>query len=61
MEYGLGHLRLAPRDFWAMTLTEWAAAWAGYREAVTGKGGGGGLQRGDVQRLREMMGPPDVR
>ncbi|HEY4343034.1 MAG TPA: phage tail assembly chaperone [Parvibaculum sp.] len=26
MELGLGHLRLAPRDFWRMTLPELAAA-----------------------------------
>lgn len=26
MEIGLGHLRLAPRDFWRMTLPELAAA-----------------------------------
>jgi uncharacterized phage protein (TIGR02216 family) len=26
MEIGLGHLRLAPQDFWRMTLPELAAA-----------------------------------
>lgn len=26
MRFGLGHLRLAPRDFWAMTLPELRAA-----------------------------------
>tara|TARA_R110002110_G_scaffold24174_8_gene90978 strand:+ start:2805 stop:2990 length:186 start_codon:yes stop_codon:yes gene_type:complete len=29
MELGLGHLRLAPRDFWSMTLPELAAALGG--------------------------------
>lgn len=29
MELGLGHLRLSPRDFWAMTLPELSAALGG--------------------------------
>ena len=38
MRIGLGVLRLPPRDFWAMTPKELAAAWQG----ATGTGGGGG-------------------
>lgn len=60
MEYGLGHLGLSPAEFWGMTLTEWGAAWAGYREKLTGKRGGEALSGADVRSLRAMLGPRDA-
>lgn len=49
MAAGLGLLRLSPRDFWAMTPREFAAA-------MTGLGGGGAAtaappSRADLSRL----------
>jgi len=33
MRIGLGHLRLAPREFWLMSLTEFEAAYQGLAES----------------------------
>lgn len=53
MAFGLGTLRLAPREFWAMTPRELAAAHAG----VTGRGAGAPLDRGALEKL--MANHPD--
>lgn len=54
MELGLGFLRLAPDDFWNMTLRELVAALDGYAESK------GGKRKTDpaelVDELRELMG-----
>lgn len=47
MAFGLGVLKLPPRQFWAMTPRELAAAHAG----VTGRGAGAALDRGALERL----------
>ena len=53
MRFGLGVLRLPPRDFWAMTPRELAAAWG----AVIGDRGA--LGRDDFNGLMERF--PDGR
>lgn len=47
MEIGLGHLRLAPRDFWRMTLPELAAA--------ARDGAGSGAPHASRATLDELM------
>ena len=54
MRFGLGVLRLPPRDFWAMTPRELASAWG----AVVGERPGA-LGRNDLDRLMETF--PDGR
>lgn len=51
MEIGLGHLRLAPRDFWRMTLPELAAA----ARSIGNKSGAAGLSRGELKSLLDMF------
>lgn len=50
MGFGLGVLRLAPRDFWAMTPRELASAWG----AIMGERGGP-LGRSDLNSLMERF------
>lgn len=52
MRLGLGHLRLAPRDFWALTLIEYDAATRGYLEAKGIDPDGGRMSQ---RRLDELM------
>lgn len=52
MEFGFGHLKLAPDRFWRMTLPELAAA------ARHLKPGGGDLRSGDLRLLMERF--PDA-
>lgn len=54
MRFGLGVLRLPPRDFWAMSPRELAAAWG----AVMGERAGP-LDRRDLETLMERF--PDER
>ncbi|QYO77950.1 rcc01693 family protein [Devosia salina] len=54
MRFGLGVLRLPPRDFWAMTPRELAAAWG----AIMGDRAGP-LGRNELERLMETF--PDGR
>ena len=54
MRFGLGVLRLPPRDFWRMTPRELASAWG----AVMGDRGGA-LGRGELDGLMERF--PDGR
>jgi len=55
MEIGLGHMRLRPADFWAMSFPEWRAATTGYRESVTGERTGPGemMDRATLDALME--------
>ena len=53
MRFGLGVLKLAPRDFWALTPRELAAAWG----AVVGSGGA--LERSELSKMMERY--PDGR
>jgi uncharacterized phage protein (TIGR02216 family) len=50
--FGLGVLRLSPRDFWAMTPRELAAAVRGLAPAAEAPG------RGDLDRLMRLF--PDM-
>lgn len=50
MAFGLGTLRLPPREFWAMTPREMAAAHAG----VSGRGVGTALGREGLERLMAL-------
>lgn len=54
MRFGLGVLRLPPRDFWAMTPRELASAWG----ALAGDRAGP-LEQRDLQDLMERF--PDGR
>ena len=54
MGFGLGVLRLPPKDFWAMTPRELAAAWG----AIVGDRGGS-LGRNDLSAMMERY--PDGR
>lgn len=54
MRFGLGVLRLPPRDFWAMSPRELASAWS----AVVGERTGA-LSRNEMDRLMEQF--PDGR
>lgn len=54
MRFGLGVLRLAPRDFWAMTPRELASAWGAIMGDRTGS-----LARTDLDSLMEQF--PDGR
>lgn len=54
MRFGLGVLRLPPRDFWAMTPRELAAAWGAIMGDRTGP-----LGRSELDRLMETF--PDGR
>lgn len=47
MGFGLGVMRLAPRDFWAMTPRELAAAHRG----LTGRGAGPAMDRARLETL----------
>jgi len=47
MRFGLGVLKLAPRDFWALTPRELAAAWG----AVVGSGAT--LERSELAKMME--------
>jgi len=51
MALGLGRLRLAPRDFWGMTLREFRAAQDGLA-GRTSRSGRRGMSR---ERLAELM------
>lgn len=51
MRLGLGHLRLAPRDFWHLTLIEYDAAARGYLESK-GVSPDAGMSR---RRLDELL------
>ncbi|RUT30994.1 phage tail assembly chaperone [Arsenicitalea aurantiaca] len=58
MRFGLGVLRLAPAQFWAMTPRELARA----HEGVTGRGAGGGpLGRDGLQALMEAFPDEETR
>ncbi|WP_332716964.1 rcc01693 family protein [Pelagibacterium mangrovi] len=50
MAFGLGTLRLSPREFWAMTPREMAAAHAG----VSGRGVSAPLGREGLERLMAL-------
>lgn len=54
MRFGMGVLRLPPRDFWAMSPRELAAAWS----AVMGERAGP-LARGELEQLMGQF--PDGR
>jgi uncharacterized phage protein (TIGR02216 family) len=54
MRFGLGVLRLPPRDFWAMTPRELASAWGAIMGERTGP-----LTRSDLDTLMETF--PDGR
>ncbi len=54
MRFGLGVLRLPPRDFWAMSPRELAAAWGAVMGERTGP-----LERRDLETLMERF--PDER
>ena len=54
MRFGLGVLRLPPRDFWAMSPRELAAAWGAVMGDRTGP-----LARSEFDRLMEQF--PDGR
>jgi uncharacterized phage protein (TIGR02216 family) len=54
MRFGLGVLRLPPREFWAMTPRELAAAWG----AVMGEGGQA-MERPTLEQMMERF--PDGR
>lgn len=56
MEIGLGHLRLAPHEFWHLTLPELAAA---ARGAGLAGGEGGAMRRRDFETLAKRF--PDHR
>ncbi|MBO6719154.1 MAG: phage tail assembly chaperone [Rhizobiaceae bacterium] len=53
MAFGLGRLRLAPRDFWAMTPRELAAAMSAYSAPVAAPG------RDELDRLMRQF--PDTK
>ena len=55
MEVGLGHMGFSPAVFWAMSLTEWRAAYRGYRHKVTGESADapGAMTRADLDALIE--------
>lgn len=54
MAFGLGILRLAPRDFWAMTPRELAAA----ARALRPRAGGEAPRRADLEALMRLF--PDA-
>ena len=54
MRFGLGVLRLPPRDFWALTPRELASAWGAIMGSATGP-----LSRSDLTDLMERF--PDGR
>lgn len=54
MRFGLGVLRLPPRDFWAMSPRELASAWGALVGERTGP-----LSRDELDRLMEQF--PDGR
>jgi phage conserved hypothetical protein len=54
MRFGLGVLRLPPRDFWAMSPRELASAWSALVGERTGP-----LSRDELDRLMEQF--PDGR
>lgn len=37
MRFGMGVLRLSPREFWAMSLTEWRAILAAHEPPLMGR------------------------
>ena len=47
-------MRLAPRDFWAMSLKEWTAALDGLMESL-GHRNAGGMHAGVVRDLKAML------
>lgn len=51
MRFGLGHLRLTPRDFWRMSFIEYDAAYRGYLEA----NGAQRRRRMTAKRLAELQ------
>ena len=57
MEFGLGVLRLAPRDFWSMTIREIERAWAGYQKSH-GQAPEQGMTRARLEQLKAMY--PDT-
>ncbi len=54
MRFGLGVLRLPPRDFWSMTPRELASAWSAVMGDRTGP-----LDRRDLDAMMELF--PDGR
>ena len=55
MEIGLGAMRFSPAEFWSMTMPEFRAAFAGWKEA-RGQGKGGGYAPAPVRaELDDMM------
>lgn len=58
MAVGLGQLRLAPRDFWAMTISEMRAAQRGMAGRI-GKAGRRGMTRARLHELMQRF--PDVK
>lgn len=57
MEIGLGHIRLSPREFWAMSLPEWRAAFDGYLESIGAKRTGDDeyMTRAELEELERMV------
>lgn len=56
MEIGLGHLRLTPAAFWAMTMREYDAAQRGYLQSrgVDMSKRGGGMTRARLDELKRL-------
>ena len=54
MKLGLGHLKIAPRDFWAYSAIEWLAAVDGYRESLGAEGPGEKVTREDLDHLEDL-------
>ena len=61
MQIGLGVLRLAPSHFWSMTMAEFSAALAGWREANGAQGPAAGAPptRADLDDMMRRF--PDTR
>lgn len=58
LQFGLGHLRLPPRDVWSMTVIEHDAAWRGYLEAKGVSTEPFGMTRSRLEELKQLY--PDT-
>jgi uncharacterized phage protein (TIGR02216 family) len=58
MKWGLGAMRIPPRDFWKYSLREWTAAIKGYIESQGGDGNSEYMERSSLEDL--MVQYPDV-
>ena len=54
MKFAYGHLRLAPRDFWAMGFVEFEAAIVGYRDSVGAEEAPEPMTRADLEELERL-------